>query len=182
MLIENKEKRKLLSKWLIGIFAVCILIFLGVGHLNILANAISWLIDLTFPLLLGAGMALVFNVPMQPIEKVLFPKTTKPTLQKLRRPFAILLSFVAVFGIFIGIAFLVIPELISACRVLMDTLASTVGDLAAFEQNMDYSTIPFGTELSKINITYIILSSNIPKASKYEIERFFDYLIDKYGL
>lgn len=161
MLIENKEKRKLLSKWLIGIFAVCILIFLGVGHLNIIANAVTWLVDLTFPLLLGAGMALVFNVPMQPIEKVLFAKTTKPALHKLRRPLAILLSFVAVFGIFTGIAFLVIPELINACRVLMDTLATTVGDLAAFEQNIDYSSIPFGEELSKVNINWAELEAQL---------------------
>jgi len=37
-------------------------------------------------------------------------------------------------------------------------------------------------QLSKINIPDKILSSNIPKAAKDEIERFFDYIIDKYGL
>lgn len=37
-------------------------------------------------------------------------------------------------------------------------------------------------QLSKINIPDEILSSNIPKAAKDEIERFFDYIIDKYGL
>jgi len=166
MLIENKAKRKLLSKWLIGIFAVCILIFLGVGHLNIIANAITWLVDLTFPLLLGAGMALVFNVPMQPIEKVLFAKTTKPALQKLRRPLAILLSFVAVLGIFVGISFLVIPELINACSMLMDTLASTVGELATLEKDIDYSAIPFGSEIAKINIDWPQLKTQLEHFSE----------------
>ena len=37
-------------------------------------------------------------------------------------------------------------------------------------------------QLSKINIPDKILSSNIPKTAKDEIERFFDYIIDKYGL
>ena len=166
MLIENKQKRKLVSKWLIGIFAVCILIFLGVGHLNIIATAITWLVDLTFPLLLGAGMALVFNVPMQPIEKVLFAKTQKSSLQKLRRPLAILLSFVAVFGIFIGIAFLVIPELINACGMLMDTLASTVGELATLEKDIDYSAIPFGNEIAKINVDWTQIKTQLEHFSE----------------
>lgn len=53
MLIENKEKRKLISKWFIGIFTVCILIFLSMGHINIIANALTWLFNLFFPLILG---------------------------------------------------------------------------------------------------------------------------------
>ena len=77
MLLENKEKRKLLSKWLIGIFTVCILIYLCAGHMNIIANALTWLYQLFSPLILGCVLALIFNVPMKPIEKHLFSKNEK---------------------------------------------------------------------------------------------------------
>lgn len=37
-------------------------------------------------------------------------------------------------------------------------------------------------QLSKINIPDKLLSSDIPKSAKHEIEQFFDYIIKKYGL
>ena len=108
MLIENKEKRKLISKWLIGIFTICILIFLSMGHINIIAKALTWLFNLFFPLILGCALALIINVPLGPIEKHLFKKTSSIKCQKIRRPLAIVLSLLLIFGIFIGIAFLII--------------------------------------------------------------------------
>lgn len=154
MLIENKEKRKIISKWLIGIFTACILIYLGAGHMNIIANAISWLVNLVFPLLLGSILALIFNVPMRPIEKHLFSKSTNPKVQHLRRPLAIVLSFVLIFGIFTGIAFLVIPELIDAIKIIASNITSLMDDLAKLESNADLSNIPWGKELSRIDIDW----------------------------
>ncbi len=51
-LIESRKKRSFVSKWIIGIFTIYILIYLALGHMNIIANAISsWLVDFIFPLL-----------------------------------------------------------------------------------------------------------------------------------
>ena len=41
MLIENKQQRKVLAKWLIGIFASCILIYLGVRHIDAVVAAFA---------------------------------------------------------------------------------------------------------------------------------------------
>lgn len=161
MLIENKEKRKLISKWLIGIFTACILIYLGAGHMNILAKAVTWLINLVFPLLLGAIFALIFNVPMCPIEQHLFSKTKNLTLKKLRRPLAIVLSFVLIFGIFIGVAFLVIPELINAVSIVIESITDGMDQMAELNENIDLSLLPFGSELSKISIDWLQLKSQL---------------------
>lgn len=159
MLIENKEKRKLISKWLIGIFSACILIYLGVGHMSTVGKALSWLFSLVFPLFLGSIFALVLNVPMRPIEKKLFEKKANPP--KCRRPLAILLSLLLVLGIFIGIAFLVIPELINAIGVVVSNLNSGMDQLAVMDENLDWSQIPYGVELSKIDVDWIQLKQQL---------------------
>ena len=161
MLIENKEKRKLISKWLIGIFTICILIFLSVGHINVIANSLSWLFNLFFPLILGCILALIINVPLGPIENHLFSKTSSIRCQKARRPLAIILSLLLIFGIFIGIAFLIIPELINAIKIVVDSINTAMDQMAVMDENIDWSVIPFGTELSKIDIDWLHLKSQL---------------------
>lgn len=92
--ITDKIKIRKLTKWLIGVVTACILIYLGMRHLNMIAAAISWLVKIMFPLLLGVVMAFVLNVPMRPIEKHLRLKH-----KKAKRPLAIFLSLVFVLGI-----------------------------------------------------------------------------------
>lgn len=157
MLIENKEKRKLVSKWLIGIFTACILIYLSAGHMSTIANALTWLFNLVFPLFLGCIFALIFNVPMRPIEKHLFRKSINSKIRKMRRPLAILLSFLLIFGVFVGIAFLVIPELLNAVRIVVESLNNGMDHLALMDNSLDWSRIPYGTELSKIDIDWLQL-------------------------
>ena len=161
MLIENKEKRKLISKWLIGIFTVCILIFLSVGHINIIAEALTWLFDLFFPLILGCALALIINVPLSPIENHLFQKTSSIRYQKMRRPLAIILSLLLIFSIFIGIAFLIIPELINAIKIVVDSINTTMDQMAVMDETINWSIIPFGAELSKIDIDWLHMKSQL---------------------
>lgn len=159
MLIENEEKRKLISKWFIRIFTICILIYLGAGHMNTIGKALSWFFNLIFPLLLGSIFALILNVPMRPIERILFKKRTSPP--KCRRPLAIILSLLLVLGILIGIAFLVIPELINAIRIILSNINTGMNQLAVMDDNLDWSQIPFGVELSKINIDWPQLAKQL---------------------
>ena len=108
------EKRKVLSKWLIGIAAACILIFLGVQNIGVVAGAVSWVLGLIMPLILGLVFALILNVPMSFFESHIFSKTKKPFLQKIRRPLSYIISLVMIIGVLVGVVWLVIPELVSA--------------------------------------------------------------------
>ena len=154
MLIENKEKRKVISKWLIGIFTACILIYLGAGHMSTVGKALSWIFNLFFPLFLGCIFALVLNVPMRPIEKNLFKKSKTKKAINARRPLAIFLSLLLVLGIFIGVAFLVIPELIDAIGVVITSINSGMDQLAIMDEAIDWSKIPYGSEIAKIDIDW----------------------------
>lgn len=160
-MFDDSKKRKQITKWIIGTITICMLIFLGIQHINHVAAAIVWLTDLVKPLLLGCIFALFLNVPLCFIEKSLFKKHPTPRKLKMRRPLAILLSMVLVFGIFIGVAFLVIPELINAVMIVIDSLLNGMDQLAVFESMTDYSKIPFGEQLSQIDIDFLALKTSL---------------------
>lgn len=161
MFFDNREKRKQLAKWIIGVIAACILIFLGVRYISSIAAAVSWLVHLVRPLLIGVVLALILNVPLGMFERRLFAKKPTPKKLKARRPLAIALSLVLVFGIFVGVAVLVIPEFVAAVRVIASMLLSAMDQLAAFESQMDFSRLPFGEYLSRIDIDWLQLRAEL---------------------
>ncbi len=139
----NPENRKRLTRWLIGIVAACILIFLGVQNIDVIAKAVSWSVRLVMPLLLGLAFATIVNVPMRFFESHLWPKTQRPVACKLRRPAAYAISLIMILGIFAGVVWLVIPELVEAIKLI----AQSVIDFARRFSTMDAEALahqPFG--------------------------------------
>lgn len=137
-MFDTQEKRRTISKWIIGTVTCCILIYLGLRHISSIAQAFSWLAGLAKPLLIGGILALVLNVPLCQWEAILRKRTP---LQKAVRPLAILLSLVSVFGIFAGIAFLVIPELVDAIQLVVHILGSGLDQLAQMEQDEAHTSL-----------------------------------------
>ncbi len=101
-------------------------------------------------------MALVLNVPMRPIEKHLHIKK-----EKAKRPLAIVLSLVLVLGIFTGIAFLVIPEIIDTIRLVAQIVMSGIDQAASWEQTIDFSRLLFGEYLQQIDIDWMQLKDDL---------------------
>ena len=165
-MFEDTEKRRQIAKWVIGVITVCILIFLGIRHISHVAGAVTWLTDLTKPLLIGMILALFLNVPLGFIERHLFEKHPTPRKLKLKRPLAILLSLALVLGIFIGVAFLVIPELVDAVAIVVTSVMEGMDQLAAFESSADYSKIPFGEQLAKIDIDFLQIKRSLSEWMK----------------
>ena len=154
--ITDKIKIRKITKWLIGVVTACILIYLAIRHLDRIAMGISWLINIMFPLLLGVIMAFILNVPMRPIEKRLHLKH-----KKAKRPLAIFLSLLFVSGIFTGVAFLVIPEIVDAVRLVAQIILSGINQATFLEENIDFSTFPFGEYLEQIDIDWVQLKINL---------------------
>lgn len=160
---ENTGKWRQIAKWVIGIFTICILIYLAIRHVYYVAAAVAWLAELTKPLLIGVILALFFNVPLNFIERHLFQKYPTPKKLKIRRPLAILLSFLLVLGIFAGIAFFVFPKLIDAVVIVVASVIDSLDQLVVLESTTDYSKIPFGEYLSQINIDFIQIKNSLDK-------------------
>ena len=153
----NTEQGKNLSKWLIGTATVCILIYLGVKNMNVVAGAVSWVAGLLSPLILGFFFALILNVPMRFFEMRLWPRTENPTLKKLRRPVSFIISLAVILAVIVGIVWLVIPELVNAVMVISQSIIDLIGDLTAMDQQA-LSELPFGKALLSIDWEGIISS------------------------
>lgn len=124
--LNDREKMQMIAKWLIGIAAVCILIYLGVRHVGNIGNAIVWFADLMQPLIIGIILALILNVPMSFIEQHLLNRLKK---QKWRRPLAVTLALLLVIGLFTGIAVLVVPELAEAVSLIIQIATGSLDQL-----------------------------------------------------
>lgn len=149
------EKIKSLSKWIITIAAICIIIFLGLQNIGLLAGAFGYVIDLIMPILLGLAFALIIDVPMRFFEAILFPNTGKSMLRKLRKPLAFVISLVIIIGVVVGLIFLVIPELVEAVRIVVQEVIDFVNSLRSMSPE-ELSHIPFGEYLLSVDWDGII--------------------------
>lgn len=150
----NTAKEKKAAKWIIQVVTVCLLIYLGIRHIDVVTGAVSWLINLFQPLLIGIVFALILNVPMCPIERHLFCKRSGPRAQKVRRSLAIVLSLLLIFGIVLGVAFLVVPEIVEALPMISESVVNLANQMASQEGNIDLGSIPLGDKLSQITIDW----------------------------
>lgn len=161
MVFDDPKTRKNLTKWAVGTVAACILIFLGVRYISAIALAVQWLVDLVKPLLIGTVLAMILSVPLGFVEKHLFRKNPTPKKDKARRPLAILLSLILVVGIFVGVAVLVIPELVDAVSIVISSVTGGLDQLAAFESSEAFNQFPYAEQLEKLDIDWLTLKAQL---------------------
>lgn len=154
MFFSGSKREKRASKWIIQIVTICILIYLGIRHIDAVAVAVIWLADLIEPLILGIILALVLDVPMNPIERHLFQKKAGYKIQKSRRGIAILISLVLVFSIFVGVAFLVIPEVMDAVPLVSDNILRMIGQVDAQDNMANTEIFSLPDLLAKMNFDW----------------------------
>ncbi|MBQ8382778.1 MAG: AI-2E family transporter [Clostridia bacterium] len=147
---SSRQEHRKRAGYIIGIVAACILIFLGVQNIDVVAGAIGALLDILSPLILGFAFALILNVPMRALEKHFWPHARRKALQKLRRPAAFLLSLILIVGILVGIIGLIIPELVKAVQVLIAIITDMVNDLSAMDR-AELARNPIGKVLLDID-------------------------------
>lgn len=142
------------AKWTIKVITVCILIYLVLRHVDAVAGAVVWLLDLFEPLIFGIVLALVLNVPMGPIEKHLFRKKNGRKAQKTRRGVAIVLSLLLVFGIFLGVAFIVIPEILDAIPLVGNNISQMIEQMDSQNVTVDMEGFSLANLLSQLDIDW----------------------------
>jgi predicted PurR-regulated permease PerM len=81
------------------LLVVCggIAFYCALTHLAAVVYAFGWVLGILAPFLLGGAIAFILNVPMRAIERHLFPK--ERTMERCRRPLALLLTLLAVIGV-----------------------------------------------------------------------------------
>lgn len=152
MFSEDKQKNRTKAKWIIGTISACILVYWGIRYINVIANSITWLVQLILPILVGLLLALVLNIPLAFFERKLFSKHIPIKSVTVKRYLSILLSFIFIIGILVLALFLVVPELVQAVITLVNIGTNSINSFSELEQALDYSSFPFGEYLEKINI------------------------------
>lgn len=141
----SPKKKKELRGWIVGTVSLCVLIFLAVQNIGLVASAAKWLLDLVSPLLLGFAIAVILNVPMRTVEDALnkLAGTKYAKYERLRRPLAFVLSLVFIFGVVLGVVWLVIPELVGAFAIIAESVADLVNTISAMSVE-EIEALPFG--------------------------------------
>jgi len=145
--LKNNNSSKKIARWIIGIVTACIVIYLGLRNLGVVADAFNWVINIVFPLILGLAFALIINVPMRFFESHLFRKSKGKVVSKIRKPLSFVLALLLILGIVSGVISLVIPELISAIKLIADYIIDMVSDI----EKTGVEKLPFGNLLKDVD-------------------------------
>lgn len=147
--LKPKKNKKTTLK-IIGIATACILIYLGVKHIDVLASTFSFCLGLIAPLLIGLALALILNVPMRFFQNHLWPKAENKFLNGIRKPISYIISLVMIAGILFGVVMLVIPKLIDAVTVIVETVIDYINTMSAIDRSQ-LSSHPLGKLLLNTN-------------------------------
>lgn len=159
--IDDPQKSRKLAHWLIRIVAVCLIIYLALRYVDVIGEAAAFIADLFSPLILGFILALILNVAMRPIEKVLFPGTNNRRLKKMRRPFAVVISILLVSGIFVFVVCLIVPELVKALYIIAEGLISLGKSLSQWSSSIAMSDTALGRLAESLDFDLAALQNKV---------------------
>lgn len=103
-------------------------------HLDVVIGALSAVINIFFPVLLGLGFAFVLNVPVSGIERMLgrlverLPKEKRPQ-PGLVTVASIVLVLIAIAGVAVMAVTMLVPELIASARTVAPLLAERLPEI-----------------------------------------------------
>ncbi|MDD3611656.1 MAG: AI-2E family transporter [Eubacteriales bacterium] len=115
-IFTSADRRTFITKVFILMLALLI-----VQHFGLVLSIIDKIIDIIFPFLVGCGMAYIWSLFQNPIEKIIFPRSKKKFLQKLRRPLSIIFSLLVLLGIVVLILYLVLPQIYNSIVVIAES-------------------------------------------------------------
>lgn len=110
----NLDKENMKKIALLITYTVCLLV--GLFNLHIVLNLFNFILSISFPFLLGAGIAFVMNVPMRFLEEKVMKNFKMDN--KIKRPLALLLSIVLILTVIFFAFTVIIPQLIETLKII----------------------------------------------------------------
>lgn len=128
---ESMERKELKKYFIIGIMVIGVC--LVVRNFSTLAVVIRAAFSAVYPLLLGCGIAYVFNIFLSFCERYYFPKKTTGFVAYTRRPVCLVLALALAAALVALIFNIVVPELVTALKLIsaeIPPFAMKVRDIA----------------------------------------------------
>lgn len=138
-----EKENKNFKKWT-KIIVLCIILYWALFNLKTVENIFSTIFSILFPLILGAFIALVLNIPMKFFEGKFKKKDGKVTIGE--RVLAILLSIIIIAFVIVLVMNLIIPELIKVARLLINNIPYYREELNNLFDRLQYSHPDFNFE------------------------------------
>lgn len=146
----STDKKRRTNALLIAITLACVAIYLGLRNIDVISGVVARIMDVIMPLLVGFGIALILNVPMSFLERNLWRNTKKVFLIKSRRWVALLLSLVFIIGLLAGVVLLILPSLVEAVTVIVQSAVEIVEYINSMGTE-EIEQLPFGELLLEID-------------------------------
>lgn len=119
------------------LIAFGVVLYVGMTHLSTVLAAVSSVVDLLLPVLIGAIFAFVLNVPMSGLERM-FQQAGKSLGRELPvipvRVASLLITLAGIVLAFVGAVALVIPELIESARSIIPLSQEKIPEWIAFAE------------------------------------------------
>lgn len=132
---KNVDDKKL--KDALFLIAFGVVLYVGMTHLSTVLAAVSSVVDLLLPVLIGAIFAFVLNVPMSGLERM-FQQAGKSLGRELPvipvRVVSLLITLAGIVLAFVGAVALVIPELIESARSIIPLAQEKIPEWIAFAE------------------------------------------------
>ena len=124
--------------WLFGIFVL----WLAIHYWDALLNVLSSFAGAADSLILGCLIAYVANLFMSMIERHFAPKNSNRWIQKLRRPFCLLIAYLSIFALATLLVWMIIPEFVHCIELLTQQLLSFFETVSQKVQAWSTADIP----------------------------------------
>lgn len=119
------------------LIAFGVVLYVGMTHLSTVLAAVSSVVDLLLPVLIGAIFAFVLNVPVSGLERM-FQQAGKSLGRELPvipvRVASLLITLAGIVLAFVGAVALVIPELIESARSIIPLAQEKIPEWIAFAE------------------------------------------------
>lgn len=165
------DYKKTLKLVIIAIIAYWIL-----NHYQIVLSLLSKLLSVLMPFIIGCMIAFVLNVLMIRIEKQLSKVIVNPKLKILKRVLSILGSIALVVGVVAVIIILIIPELVSAIKVIALSLPEVIDNLQNWTDSHSIYLPQLENLINQIDVES--LGNELSKFAKTEFSGVLDSTID----
>lgn len=100
------------------------LLFLAITYWNSFSALLGTAVGAASPLIIGGVIAFLVNILMSRYEKWFFPRSEKKIVRAIRRPLCMTAAFVTLVAVIAAVVALVIPELVSCVKLLVDLAVS----------------------------------------------------------
>ncbi len=154
---------------ILGIVFAAILFFAIINNLGSVFSVLSFVLDVAFPLIIGACIAFILNIPLKFFENRAFKKLTQKngkTWRKMKRPLCLVLSILCILTVLVVLLSFIIPQFIYTCKHFIDMLPEyldratvTLKDLTEnLNLPIDLDSLPtdFGRWLSSLDMQSIL--------------------------